>query len=513
MLKYGFFNSVNGDRKYDADDISNWLQHLVSDGVFADPANQMQVVAGTGMTVNVKPGWGFVQCKWCHNDADTPLTLQAAGAFPRIDRIVIRLDRRSAARSITLAVKTGEYGDSVNAQPPALTRNADVYELSLARITVYTGTTAITQDLITDERPDGSLCGFVAGLIDQIDAGSLFAQYDAAFYSWFNTVKDLVKATTIVVQYTEEHEVTSASQVLFTVDCAYYNPDLDILNVYVNGVLKYPGTDYTQSGTRIAFTDLLTVGDVVFFEILKSVDTEEAETVATFVRYFSGQIAAINDRLGGLSFRKLSKADYDALTVKDPMTIYFVEDSGSISMYVGAVPVAGGGGGGGTIAPVIQLAWSVPAVKSSRLAALSFEPSGAWKCDLAYYIAGTPAANVGGRSFRKISAVPAIGCVGCTNVPGYGYLSALILLSDNPDGVVIDPGGYPQQSYKKTVQYGGITWYVGSIAYAMGGDYSDANGIYPKAEGILSYDSTVGDCISDESVIEILQAANAQATS
>lgn len=227
-----------------------------------------------------------------------------------------------------------------------------------------------------------------------------------------------------------------------------------------------------------------------------------------------GSIAQIVARLGGLSFLKLTAAEYAALDVKDANTAYFVTDTADFTIYLGDLPLSGGGGGGGgTVAPVMQLAWSVPAVKSSRLASLSFEPSGAWKCDLAYYIEGTPAANVGGRSFRKISAVPAIGCVGCTNVPGYGYLSALILLSDNPDGVVIDPGGYPQQSYKKTVQYGGITWYVGSIAYAMGGDYSDANGIYPKAEGILSYDSTAGDCISDEDVIAILQAANAQATS
>jgi hypothetical protein len=505
MLKYGFFNSVNGDRKYDADDISNWLQHLVSDGVFADPSNQMQVVAGTGMTVNVKPGWGFVQCKWCHNDADTPLTLQAAGAFPRIDRIVIRLDRRSAARSITLAVKTGEYGDSVNAQPPALTRNADVYELSLARITVYTGTTAITQDLITDERPDGSLCGFVAGLIDQIDAASLFAQYDAQFYAWFNTVKDLVKATTIVVQYTEEKEVESATQTLFAVDCPYFAPALDILNVYVNGERMYPDTDYVQNGKLITFTDFLSADDLILFEILKSVDTEDAETVATFARYFSDQIAALQQRLGGLSFRKLTKAEYDAIATKDPLTVYFVEDSGAISMYVGAIPVAGGGGSGASFTPVMQLAWAMPAVRASQLRQLSFEPSGNWTCDPAWYFVGQRDASIGGRGYTKQSALPAIGFVAPVENGGSVY-STLLLISDDSAAV----GNGWANAASTSVQYGGITWYITRTDYAQGGAYDDVLGHFATFPQNLAYDGTTG-TISAQAIQTVLAYVNATA--
>ena len=184
----------------------------------------------------------------------------------------------------------------------------------------------------------------MAGLIEQIDAGDLFVQYNAQFQAWFNSVKNAVKATSIVVQFTEEHEVSSASQVLFTVDCAYYNYNLDILNVYVNGVMKYPGTDYTQSGTRIAFTDLLSVDDVVFFEILKSVDTEEAETVATFVRYFSNQIAEIQERLGGLSFIKIGAASYEALNPKDANTVYFIIGESAVTLALGDVQISGGGG-------------------------------------------------------------------------------------------------------------------------------------------------------------------------
>ena len=40
MLKYGFFNSVSGDRKYDADDISNYFVKLISNGVFPESIKQ-----------------------------------------------------------------------------------------------------------------------------------------------------------------------------------------------------------------------------------------------------------------------------------------------------------------------------------------------------------------------------------------------------------------------------------------------------------------------------------------
>lgn len=36
-VKYGFFDSVNGDRKYSADDISNYFLKLISNGVFLTP--------------------------------------------------------------------------------------------------------------------------------------------------------------------------------------------------------------------------------------------------------------------------------------------------------------------------------------------------------------------------------------------------------------------------------------------------------------------------------------------
>lgn len=47
-------------------------------------------------------------------------------------------------------------------------------------------------------------------------------------------------------------------------------------------------------------------------------DYKDAELVTSYA------LNDLNARMGGLTFVKLSQAEYDALTVKDPNTIYFI---------------------------------------------------------------------------------------------------------------------------------------------------------------------------------------------
>ena len=105
-MKCGFFNSVNGDRKYDADDISNYFLKLISNGVFATPASSLQIQAAGGMKIKVTPGWAFVNCKWLRLDTDYYITLDKSDVqYNRLDRIVVRLDPTESVRSVTISKK------------------------------------------------------------------------------------------------------------------------------------------------------------------------------------------------------------------------------------------------------------------------------------------------------------------------------------------------------------------------------------------------------------------------
>lgn len=337
-LKFGFFNSVNGDRKYNADDISNYFLKLISNGVFATPSNAMQVQASTGMTVSVSTGWAFINCKWLENTAAYPLTLDAADVvLNRIDRIVLRLSE--SPRTMGIYIKKGTPASTPT--PPELARTKGViWELSLAKISIHAGVTDITQSMITDERADTELCGWVTGLIDQIDTTNLFAQFTDAFNAWFAEIKDEVQSTTILRQYTSRYVTVNADEDTIPIGIAQYNVNLDIINVYINGIRLRKDTDYTISDTNIVLvTALSVIGTPVDIEIFKSIDGDNAESIVTLVYQLQILVNNINSRLGSLTFRKMTAAQYNALSVKDDNTVYFVIDGSGTTIYIGDMSV------------------------------------------------------------------------------------------------------------------------------------------------------------------------------
>ncbi len=189
-MRSGFFNSIDGDRKYDADDISNYFLKLISNGVFATPADAMQIQATTGMKVKVTPGWAFINCKWLRLDNDYYITIDKADVrYDRVDRIVLRLDPSDDVRAITIQVKKGDAKEKTTIKNLERVKNG-VWELSLGYVWVNANVTEIRQSNIIDERANTEVCGFVTGLIDQIDTTNLFAQYDDAFNEFMEKLRN-----------------------------------------------------------------------------------------------------------------------------------------------------------------------------------------------------------------------------------------------------------------------------------------------------------------------------------
>lgn len=163
-VTYGFFNSVNGDRKYDADQMSEFYNGIVTEGVFQHVENGLEVTAGTGMTVAVATGRAIIQNKWVKNDAVLTLDVGAASdVSERVDAVVIRFN--SANRNVSIVVKQG------GADAPSMTRSGGIYEMALAYINIQPGATTVS---VVDKRSDTSVCGWAAvaqatsGEVDQM---------------------------------------------------------------------------------------------------------------------------------------------------------------------------------------------------------------------------------------------------------------------------------------------------------------------------------------------------------
>lgn len=173
-------NSINGDRKYKAEDFAQYFATFIGNGIFVKPSDCLQIRAdGDSMSVFVRPGKGWINGYYLINDEDYNLPLTVGDTMlNRIDRIVIRLD--FTQRKMSVEVKKGALSASPIAQ--TLKRDADAYELALADVYIAKGSLTISQAAITDTRLNNNLCGLMHGVVNQVDTTTIFNQYQ----SWFD---------------------------------------------------------------------------------------------------------------------------------------------------------------------------------------------------------------------------------------------------------------------------------------------------------------------------------------
>jgi len=101
----------------------------------------------SGMQVKVNPGFAVVRGHAVQSTATETITIAAASAAQRYDRVVLRLD--PTANSITLAVVQGTSGGGL----PALTQtDTGIFEFPLATVLVPVGASTITAGNVTGER-------------------------------------------------------------------------------------------------------------------------------------------------------------------------------------------------------------------------------------------------------------------------------------------------------------------------------------------------------------------------
>ncbi|HBY19983.1 MAG: hypothetical protein A2Y24_01395 [Clostridiales bacterium GWE2_32_10] len=150
-VKSRFFKSVNGDRKYTSADFAQYFATLITNGVFAEEQNALQVTTDNiSMKTTVKTGRGFINGYYIENDADLILThdVESIAGTNRIDRVIMKLD--IANREIIISIKKGTA--STTPVAPTFVQNDTIYELSLAKVTIIGGSTVINSANVVDER-------------------------------------------------------------------------------------------------------------------------------------------------------------------------------------------------------------------------------------------------------------------------------------------------------------------------------------------------------------------------
>lgn len=285
----GFFNalSVNGDydRKYNANDYSDNLAVIISNGVLRSKNDDLRVTA-SGMVCTVGAGRAWINGKYYYND--TPITFAAPTApagGSRWDRIMLRLDSGVATRSIVLRYVQGAAGNTPT--KPAPERGGDVYELVLADIFVGTNATSVT---VTDTRGDAALCGWVYSTAGD---NSFFTSLDNEFGDWFKQTRDTLSSVTLFKRYSWR-TVTDGLTGSLGFNVPQWDEETCMLEVYVNGIRIIENVDFTRSGRMLQFTNLLVSGTEIDVFVYKSIDGTGIMSVADEITELQNQVAELN---------------------------------------------------------------------------------------------------------------------------------------------------------------------------------------------------------------------------
>ena len=246
----GFFNSLNGDRKYDAAQMSAIFDGLIIDGVFASIGTAFAVKAAGGLTVNVGIGKAWFDHTWTVNDSILPMTApEAEVLLDRIDAVVLEVNGMESVRNNTIKFIKGNPSSAPSR--PTLTNEGNVHQYPLCYIYRKYGTAVINQADITPMVGTEST-PFVTGILQTISLDELLgkwqdeldrftdarskevddwiAQEESDFTAWFNKMKaDLQQEQTVLDQW------IASEQADFL---AWYNQMKDQLSGDVAGNLQ-----------------------------------------------------------------------------------------------------------------------------------------------------------------------------------------------------------------------------------------------------------------------------------
>lgn len=195
----GFFNSVNHDRLYDAEQISSMFDGIITDGIYQGIGDAFIVKPYSELNnmVTVGTGRAWFDHTWTKNDTELPITLDDPNVlYDRIDAIVIDVDRRQDVRANSIKVVKGTVSET-GATKPSLIEEELHNQYPLAYVTVKAGSAAPIQAQYIENMIGKTDTPLVAGVLEHMDIGMFIQQMEAEFNVWFDRLKDTIDENTV----------------------------------------------------------------------------------------------------------------------------------------------------------------------------------------------------------------------------------------------------------------------------------------------------------------------------
>lgn len=174
-LTCGFYNSIDHDRKYNAEQFGSIYDGVINDGIFANIGTCFVVNAQSGNTVTIGIGRAWFNGTWTLNDSLLPIEMPASPVGQnRIDAIVLEVNTSESVRDNAIKVVQGIA--AATPARPTLVDTEFVHQHVLAYVyraanasTIYQAN--ITNMVGTDETP------FVTGILQVVSLDQLLGQW------------------------------------------------------------------------------------------------------------------------------------------------------------------------------------------------------------------------------------------------------------------------------------------------------------------------------------------------
>lgn len=143
---------VVGNKAQNAAFFAKYFSSFIGDGVFQEENGGFLARTDGGMSVTLSAGRAFIKGYFCYDD-DVWTETFAADTAAHVYWLVLRLD-----------LESGEIRREWKTDPTEGTlpqRNAQIFDLVLAKLNVPANVTALTTEMLTDTREDAALCGYV----------------------------------------------------------------------------------------------------------------------------------------------------------------------------------------------------------------------------------------------------------------------------------------------------------------------------------------------------------------
>ena len=184
----GFFNSVGGDRTYNAEQMGSLFDGILNDGIYRTIGDAFVVKPASGRTVTVGTGRGWFLNTWILNDSVLAVDVPSADLLlGRIDTIVIEVNKQDDTRATTIKVVSGT--EAADPSRPRLESSTTLKQYPLCDIKLSPGATSVTTSDITNRRGSNA-CPWVTGPLETVSAQTLYDQWAAEWNNWFDATKE-----------------------------------------------------------------------------------------------------------------------------------------------------------------------------------------------------------------------------------------------------------------------------------------------------------------------------------